>query len=120
MIYHLVPRSDWDACPDLPYAPASLGRDGFIHCAPDEATTLAVAGAFYWDAPRPLLAVVLDEDRLGAPCVWEAADPVPPPGVPDSVRFPHVHGPLDRAAVHRVLVVRWDEEGRPAGLDATH
>ncbi|USQ82442.1 DUF952 domain-containing protein [Streptomyces phaeoluteigriseus] len=116
MIYHLVPKAEWDARPDLPYAPASLGEDGFVHCSPDEETTLAIADAFYRTAPRPLLAVLLDESRLTARCEWETAAPAPPPGVPGSVLFPHVFGPLDRSAVTRVLEVHWDKEDRATGL----
>lgn len=116
MIYHAVPLADWSADPDRPYAPASLAEEGFVHCSPDEATTLAVVNAFYRDAPRPLLALLLDETRLGARTEWEAPVPVPPPGVADGTLFPHVFGPLDRDAVVRVMEVRWDEDGRAAGL----
>ncbi|CAM5486404.1 DUF952 domain-containing protein [Streptomyces aurantiogriseus] len=116
MIYHVVAKAEWDARPGEPYAPASLAEDGFVHCSPDEATTLTIVNSFYRDAPRPLLALLLDEDRLTARCEWEAAAPAPPPGVPDSTLFPHVFGPLDRDAVIRVLEVRWDEEGRATGL----
>lgn len=116
MIYHVVPRDEWNARPGRPYAPASLAEEGFVHCSPDEATTLAVVNAFYRTAPRPLLALVLDEDRLAAECEWEAAVPAPPPGVAEGVLFPHVFGPLNRDAVVRVLQVRWDEEGRATGL----
>ncbi|MFE2047667.1 DUF952 domain-containing protein [Streptomyces sp. NPDC059459] len=116
MIYHVVPLADWTADPGRPYAPASLAEDGFVHCSPDEETTLAVVNAFYRGAPRPLLALALDERRLTARCVWEAADPTPPPGVPGGTLFPHVFGPLDREAVRRVLEVRWDDAGRATGL----
>ncbi|MFF1543773.1 DUF952 domain-containing protein [Streptomyces sp. NPDC058291] len=116
MIYHVVPLDDWSAEPDRPYAPASLAREGFVHCSPDEETTLTIADAFYRTAPRPLLALVLDETRLTARCVWEAAAPAPPPGVQEDTRFPHVFGPLDRDAVVRVLEVRWDEHGRATAL----
>ncbi|PAZ14103.1 hypothetical protein CLM62_21965 [Streptomyces sp. SA15] len=121
MIYHVVPRDEWHARPNQPYAPASLAEEGFVHCSPDEATTLAVVNAFYRTAPRPLLALVLDEERLAAKCEWEAAAPAPPPGVAEDVLFPHVFGPLNRDAVVRVLEVRWDEEegratGRATGL----
>ncbi|MGW3941116.1 DUF952 domain-containing protein [Streptomyces phaeochromogenes] len=116
MIYHAVTLGDWTARPDQPYAPASLAEEGFVHCSPDETTTLAVVNAFYRDVPRPLLALLLDEGRLTARCVWEAADPTPPPGVDEGVLFPHVFGPLDRDAVERVLEVQWDEEGRATGL----
>ncbi|MER6783380.1 DUF952 domain-containing protein [Streptomyces sp. NPDC000658] len=118
MIYHLVPLDEWSADPGRPYAPASLPRDGFVHCSPDEKTTLAVAEAFYRTAPRPLLALVLDEARLTARCDWEAAAPAPPPGVAEDVLFPHVFGPLDRDAVVTVLEVRWDEHGHATGLTA--
>ena len=117
MIYHVVSSAEWNAGPDRPYAPASLVKDGFVHCSPDEATTLKVVDAFYGSAPRPLLVLLLDEARLTAKCVWEAADPAPPPGVAEGTLFPHVFGPLDREAVERVLVVRWDEEGRATGLE---
>ncbi|MCW5249882.1 MULTISPECIES: DUF952 domain-containing protein [unclassified Streptomyces] len=116
MIYHVVPLAEWTADPGRPYAPASLADDGFVHCSPDEATALAVAGAFYRAAPRPLAVLAVDEHRLTAPCRWEAPDPAPPPGVPDGTLFPHVHGPLDREAVVRVLRVRWDERDRPTDL----
>ncbi|WP_405880861.1 DUF952 domain-containing protein [Streptomyces sp. NBC_01384] len=116
MIYHVVPLDEWNASPDQPYAPASLAEDGFVHCSPDEETTLTVVNAFYRDSPRPLLALLLDEDRLTAKCEWEAAVPAPPAGVAEDVRFPHVFGPLNRDAVARVLEVRWDDEGRATGL----
>lgn len=106
-LLHLVPAAAWTAEPDRPYAPASLEAEGFVHCSPDVATTLAVATAFYSDAQRPLLVLHLDESRLQAPVVREAAVPVPPPGVADDVLFPHVRGPLDRDAVVRVQQVLW-------------
>ncbi|MET9184490.1 DUF952 domain-containing protein [Streptomyces tendae] len=116
MIYHVVPLAEWNTDPGRPYAPASLAEDGFVHCSPDEETTLAVVNAFYRGAPRPLVALLVDEDRLTARCGWEAAAPAPPPGVAEGTLFPHVFGPLDRAAVRRVLEVRWDDGGRATGL----
>ncbi|WP_059080415.1 DUF952 domain-containing protein [Streptomyces scabiei] len=116
MIYHVVSLDAWNAHPDQPYAPASLPDDGFVHCSPDEATTLAVVNAFYRDAPKPLHVLVLDEERLAARVEFEAAAPAPPPGVRADVLFPHVFGPLDRDAVVRVLEIRCDAEGRAVGL----
>jgi len=115
-IQHVVPLEEWNAAPDRPYAPASLAKDGFVHCSPDAETTLAVINAFHRTAPRPLLTLVLAEDRLASRLEWEAAAPVPPPGVPESTLFPHVFGPLDRDAVERVLEVQWDEQGQATGL----
>jgi uncharacterized protein (DUF952 family) len=116
MIYHVVPLADWMTDPERPYAPASLAEEGFVHCSADERTTLAVVNAFYRDAPRPLMALVLDEERLGSVVAWEAAAPAPPPGVAEGTLFPHVFGPLDREAVARVLRVEWDESGRAVGF----
>ncbi|MFI0776406.1 DUF952 domain-containing protein [Streptomyces sp. NPDC021212] len=115
-IQHVVPLDEWNAHPDGAYAPASLTEEGFVHCSPDEETTLAIVNAFYQDAPKPLLTLVLDVDRLVSRCIWEAAAPVPPPGVAKSTLFPHVYGPLDRDAVARVLEVEWDDQGRATGL----
>ncbi|MEV0239332.1 DUF952 domain-containing protein [Streptomyces sp. NPDC050674] len=116
MIYHVVPLTVWNTAPGPAYAPASLAEEGFVHCSPDEATTLAVVDAFYRDAPRPLLVLALDEARLTARVEWEAAAPAPPPGVSGDTLFPHVFGPLDRDAVDQVLQVRFDADGRPAEL----
>jgi uncharacterized protein (DUF952 family) len=107
-LLHLVPEADWLADADRPYAPASLAEEGFVHCSPDVATTLAVASAFYASAPRPLLVLHLDAARLGAEVVHEPAAPAPPPGVAADVLFPHVHGPIERDAVVGLQQVVWD------------
>lgn len=117
VILHLVPASAWAVDQAAPYAPASLESEGFVHCSPDVATTLAVATAFYADAPRPVLALLLEESRLSAPVVREAASPAPPPGVGEDVLFPHVRGPLDRDGVVEVRQVVWDGS-RAIGLEA--
>lgn len=116
MICHLVPLADWTADPGHPYAPASLAEEGFVHCSPDEPTTLAVANAFYRSAPRPLLVLFLDEARLAGRVEWEAAAPAPPPGVAADALFPHLFGHVDRDAVARIMEVAWDEQGRAVGL----
>jgi uncharacterized protein (DUF952 family) len=118
-IQHVVPLEVWNADPDRPYAPASLAEDGFVHCSPGTETTLAIVNAFYRTAPRPLLTLVLAEDRLASRLEWEAAAPVPPPGVPASTLFPHVFGPLNRDAVELVLEVQWDDRGQATGLRDT-
>jgi uncharacterized protein (DUF952 family) len=116
MIHHVVSPEAWAARPDQPYAPDSLAEDGFVHCSPDEATTVAVVNAFYRDAPRPLHVLMLDEARLDARVEFEAAAPAPPPGVGDDVLFPHVFGPLNRDAVVGIQEVEWDADGRATGL----
>jgi uncharacterized protein (DUF952 family) len=94
-------------------------EEGFVHCSPDEPTTLAVVNAFYRSASRPLLVLLLDESRLAARTEWEAAAPTPPPGVAEETLFPHVFGPIDRAAVDGILEITWDGDGRATGLAKT-
>ncbi|MFF0560091.1 DUF952 domain-containing protein [Streptomyces sp. NPDC020472] len=119
MIYHVVTPAEWSARPEEPYAPASLAEEGFVHCSPDEPTTLAVVDAFFGSASGPLLVLLLDESRLTARTEWEAAAPTPPPGVPEGTLFPHVFGPIDRGAVDEVLEVTRDADGRATGLAKT-
>lgn len=107
MIYHVVHPDEWNAGADRPYAPASLAEDGFVHCSPDAETTLAVVNAFYRTGPRPLLALVLDEERLAARCAWEAADPAPPPGVSPA--------PCSRTCSDRWTGRPWCASSRSAG-----
>ncbi|MEU0719876.1 DUF952 domain-containing protein [Streptomyces lavendulocolor] len=106
MLLHIAPAAEW-ADPEVPYRPASLASEGFVHCSPDEETALAVAEAHYRGAPGPLLLVDLDETLLTAEVRWEDAG---------GRLFPHVYGPLDRAAVTGVREVRRDAAGRVTGL----
>lgn len=103
MILHLAPAADWDAVPPGgSYAPASLAADGFVHCTGDDATLLRVANAFYRQLPGELVVLTLDETRLAAEVRWEPPahpDPDAAPVSDHAVLFPHVFGPLERAAV---------------------
>ncbi|MGH3784261.1 MAG: DUF952 domain-containing protein [Pseudonocardiaceae bacterium] len=116
VIFHVVVLGDWLAVPDRPYAPASLSEEGFVHCSPDEAVTLAVASAFYRDTPGPLMVLLIDEDKLDATVRWEAASPVPPPGIAPDILFPHVYGRINRDAVEGMMEVQRDADGRTVGL----
>ncbi|MER7520583.1 DUF952 domain-containing protein [Streptomyces sp. NPDC126499] len=113
MLLHVVPLDAWSARPDLPYAPASLAAEGFVHCSPDETSALAIADAHYRDVAGPLLVLVIDETRLGGEVRWEGAG-----GAEGSkgTLFPHVYGPVERSAVTAVLEVRRDADGRAREL----
>lgn len=106
MIFHLVPLADWTAEPALPYAPASLDSEGFVHCSADPRTALTIASSHYADVPGTLLALELDEPALTSEVRREGES---------GALYPHVHGPLNRdAVVHVWEVVR--TPGSPAGL----
>ncbi|MEV5973310.1 DUF952 domain-containing protein [Streptomyces sp. NPDC051921] len=107
MLLHVVPLAEWSADPELPYAPASLAAEGFVHCSPDGPAALAIADGHYRDVPGPLLVLVIDEARLSGEVRWE--------GSQDQL-FPHVYGPIERVAVTAVLEVRRDADGRAREL----
>jgi uncharacterized protein (DUF952 family) len=101
-IYHLVTASDWQRLgASGGYAPESLGREGFVHCAADEAQTLAVARGFFAQLREPLLLLAIDPSRLSARVVFEAAAPAGGVAMPaaEAERFPHVYGPIERTAI---------------------
>ncbi|MET9437689.1 DUF952 domain-containing protein [Streptomyces sp. NPDC006551] len=107
MLLHVVPAAAWSADPGLPYAPASLAAEGFVHCSADETAALAVADARYREVPGPLLVLVIDETRLTAEVRWEESK---------GTLFPHVYGPIERGSVVDVLEVRRDPDGRAREL----
>ena len=87
---HLVPEGVWDAHdPAEPYLPAAYPEDGFVHCTDGDEAMIAVANRFYRDDPRPFLLLTLDLDRTASR--WRFDDP--------SGIYPHVYGPIDKAAV---------------------
>ncbi|MHA6800591.1 cupin domain-containing protein [Bounagaea algeriensis] len=116
-VLHLLPLSVFQAERTEPLRPASLDHEGFVHCSPDLATTLAVANNLYRDANEPMIAVELDPERIDAPLRWEAAAPAPPPGVHPDTPFPHVYGPVDRSAVVSVYYARCGQDGTFLSLE---
>jgi uncharacterized protein (DUF952 family) len=110
VILHLVAEDVWRAVPPgEPYAPGSLATEGFVHCTAGEELLVRVANTFYRDDPSPYLVLDVDESRLAAEVRWESPPGDDPLGT--EVRFPHVYGPIDAAAV--VAVRRADR--RPDG-----
>jgi uncharacterized protein (DUF952 family) len=100
--FHLVPRTEWQAVDaDAAYVPSSFGREGFVHCTDGADELAATANRYFADCPDELLAVVLDRSRLTAPVRYEDPRRV----------YPHVYGPIDRAAIVEVLVMPRDVDG---------
>ena len=100
-IYHLVEPAAWEANPSADYVVASLGSEGFIHCAFRHQVAPA-ANRFYADATA-LQVVQLDPDRLASPLRVESAS---------SDKYPHVYGPIQRSAVVGVRALTRDDHGR--------
>lgn len=101
MIYHIVPRVDWEAVLDAEdYRGDSLETEGFIHCSTLE-QLLGVAN--HWFPGRDdLLLLKIDPSMLSAQIKYEDGG--------DGQLFPHVYGPIEK---HAVVAV----EDFPLGLD---
>jgi uncharacterized protein (DUF952 family) len=105
--FHMVPADVWAACDlDAPYAAASLATEGFIHCTDGEEELLATANRHYGDDQRAFLAVTIDLDTCGSP--WRIEDTT---GI-----YPHVYGPIERAAILRHVPLVRDPAGRFVGF----
>lgn len=101
--FHLSPAATWrDAAPDAPYRAASFATEGFIHCTDGEAELLATANRHYADDPRPFVVATVDLERVGSP--WSVED--------ERGIYPHVFGPIDRAAIVEVRHLERDAAGR--------
>ena len=102
-IYHITTAAELRAhCAGDSYAPASLEREGFVHCTATQSTLLAVARDYYDDATPPLLVLAIDPTRLAAELRFEAAAPIAGGGtahLASAELFPHLYGPLELAAV---------------------
>jgi uncharacterized protein (DUF952 family) len=101
-IFHLTTASGLAAGLGSSYAPVGWEREGFIHCSPDEETTLAVAKSYFSNVTEPVLLLQLDTDRLTSEWRLEAPAPIAGGGgehrTPGKL-FPHVYGRIDRSAI---------------------
>lgn len=115
VIYHLAPAQRWYDWPaDLPYVPADYDAEGFVHCTAGDDVLLQVANRFYQAAPGDFVVLSIDPERLCAPLVWE-----PPNDHPAlAALFPHIYGPIDRAAIVAVRSAQRAHDGRFLGCQA--
>jgi uncharacterized protein (DUF952 family) len=101
-VYHLVLRSVWERSPDGPYAAASLAAEGFIHCS--NADQVCRSANRFFAGATDVLALEIDVGRLTSPLRDE-------PGG-DREWFPHIYGPINRAAVVAVHALGRGPDGR--------
>lgn len=105
--FHLIPVVVWDAADaDTPLVRESLDDEGFIHCTDGPDALIATAERHYRDDPRDFLALTVDLDAVSSP--WRYDDPGKP--------YPHIYGPIDRAAIVDVTPVSRAVDGRFLGL----
>lgn len=104
--YHLVPARAWVSVAAAgPFRPSSLESEGFVHLTHTLDDLIDVANAFYGDVPGEHVVLEVDLGRLTAPWRYDG-DP----------RYPHVYGPLDRAAILGVRPIARDAAGRFASV----
>jgi uncharacterized protein (DUF952 family) len=94
LIYHITTVQAWEnAMLEGGYQPSSLSLEGFIHCSYDH--QLARTASRYYAGQHELVLLWIDPGLLAAELRVEG-------GTGDGERFPHIHGPLNLAAVVRV------------------
>jgi uncharacterized protein (DUF952 family) len=121
VVLHITTDAEWRAAIAAgTYCPASLDREGFIHCSTyDQAAATATR---FFAGRTDLVLLCIDEDRVGAPIRYETPVPGSPSVAPDQradQRFPHLYGPLAPEAVVRVVAFPPGPDGRfrlPPGL----
>lgn len=105
--FHMVPAEAWAASdPSAPYESSSLAIEGFIHCTDGETGLLATANRHYADDPRAFLALTVDLDAAGSP--WRIED--------EAGIYPHVYGPIERAAFLGQVPLLRDATGHFTGF----
>jgi uncharacterized protein (DUF952 family) len=99
--YHLVPVEIWDAAPDrAPFRVPSLDDEGFIHLTHGMADLVDVGNRYYRADPRRYNALTIALRWLSSPWRYDGDE-----------RYPHVYGPLDRAAITEVRPISRDGDG---------
>ena len=104
MIYHITTPSDWQAAQSSgQYQAASLSSEGFIHCSLAE--QVERSANLHFAGQRSLIVLVIDDQKTQSRVVYENTSG-------GQELFPHLYGPLETAAVVRVLPLELDAEGR--------
>ena len=102
MIFHIVPRPDWDsALARGLYEPSSLDAEGFMHCS--TIAQLTNTAARHYRGKSGLVVLCIDESRLTSPLKYEPPAPALNEKQNPDALFPHIYGPLNLDAVARVL-----------------
>lgn len=105
-LVHICTAGEWLSMRgQAEYVPDSYGEVGFVHLSTPQQVHLPANRLF--PGREDLVLLRLDPARLNAPVRWE-------PGVPsdpESMRFPHLYGPLPIAAVTAVLDYRPGPDG---------
>jgi uncharacterized protein (DUF952 family) len=87
---HLLPAEIWAGFEDAElYTPEAFAADGFVHCTNGDDELVSAGNRYYASDPRSFLALTIAIDRLISPIRYD--DP--------ARTFPHIYGPVNRAAI---------------------
>lgn len=110
-LLHICSRDDWERAEKTgEVRPPSLESDGYIHLSTAAQVHLPAQRLFAGRTDLVLLHI--DPRTLQDPVRYEPGVP----GDPESMRFPHLYGPLPARAVVDVSAFLPDENGRFAPL----
>ena len=99
VVLHLLPAADYAASGDQAVV-VDCPPGGFIHLTETAAVLVQVANTFVRAVPGDFVVLEVDPERLTAELRWEPPEPPAAPGTAMYGRlFPHLYGPLNRAAV---------------------
>jgi uncharacterized protein (DUF952 family) len=105
--YHLVPEPWYRAQPaDEAYLPEPFAQDGFVHLTHGVEPVLAAGNRYYRADARDYLLLIVDLEQITSDIRYEDPDR----------QFPHVYGPLDRAAIVAVQQVARADDGTFTGI----
>ncbi|MFF3572484.1 DUF952 domain-containing protein [Nocardia jiangxiensis] len=105
-LVHMCTRGEWDrARADGIRRTDSLDAEGFIHLSAPQQVHLPANRLF--GGRDDVVLLWLDPELLDAPVAWEPGVPTDP----ESMRFPHLYGPLPMRAVVSVTEYRPGPDG---------
>jgi uncharacterized protein (DUF952 family) len=102
MAWHLVAELWFRNQPaSVDYVPEAFAADGFVHLTHGASEVIAAGNRYYRSDPRHYLALRIDLRRIASEIRYD--DP--------QRQFPHVYGPIERAAIVDIHPVLRDELG---------
>jgi uncharacterized protein (DUF952 family) len=110
MILHITTHKEWvRAQAEAEYTAPSLKSEGFIHCS-----TLKQAvdtANIFFKGQKGLALLCIDEERLISECKYEPSTGGGQHDKSVGNLFPHIYGPINIAAVIKVVDFPSNEEG---------
>jgi uncharacterized protein (DUF952 family) len=90
-IYHITTKVAWAKAQEVgEYIADSLAIEGFIHCS-SEAQVAGVLDRYY-KGQTDLVKLTIEKSKVSHPLIYELAGSI-------NEVFPHIHGPINIAAV---------------------